>query len=376
MEGFKMRQAVLLVDDEKSVRTALKRTLRRSNYDCYEAASGQQALEILKTQKINLVLSDQRMPGMSGTELLKIVKDKHPSIKRIMISGHSSFDDLNEAINEASILQFIQKPWRNEELLKVVDEAITPDQTSIIKDSQPVKLADSANYTNNFINDDYALAAQLQRSIKNDELSLQYDLLESTNGLTESLSKSIITWPEHKDLGHRDIIKIANNSEMSRDLYIWYLIKNIDACNEGRGNNKTLIIDVFDDSPTAKHYLQGLFSSSLRTGYEFILRISPDILCSTKLNNVLFETYSNNVKLLLNVEKKSLALTNIENIPVSYIEVNGDDSLAWDSRKIEDRLKLINEAHNMSIDTILSNVTDEQQRSYATTMNFDFVSTQ
>ncbi len=361
-----MKQAVLLVDDEQSVRSALRRTLRSKNYDVYEAESGQQALQLLETQKVNVVLSDQRMPGMSGTQLLKIIKNKHPSIKRIMVSGHSDIDDLNQAINEANIFRFIQKPWSNENLSAIVAEAVSPVSTSTVATPPtPAPALKSAQ----------ELAAALQKAIRNDELTLDFSPLRNIDESHANIDISNIYWKQHSMLQHKDIITTAYNAGFLRDLYTWYLLKNIDEYNRSNKKYRRTIIDIFHTKPTEKNHLHKLFSASLKQGYNFILKISPLALHSPQLNDLLIETYNTNTKLLLHIDNEHLPIKRLENIPISYIEMNGDNLPSTDSDKTEARLKIINEAHNLSIKTILTNVCKERQLLYAKTMNFDFFST-
>jgi DNA-binding NtrC family response regulator len=104
-------RSILVVDDEESIRTTLQRVLRGEGYTVYEAESGDEALEILKDKPVQLVISDHNMPGMSGLELLKLVRDRYPNICRIMLTADSSADTIIRSINEGEVYRFIQKPW-------------------------------------------------------------------------------------------------------------------------------------------------------------------------------------------------------------------------------------------------------------------------
>ena len=73
---------------------------------------------------MDVVVSDQRMPYMNGTKLLSQVKQAYPNVGRIMLSGQSDYDDLCEAINEASIYRFLHKPWDEEQLVSAVKEVV------------------------------------------------------------------------------------------------------------------------------------------------------------------------------------------------------------------------------------------------------------
>ena len=107
---------VMLVDDEDLVLKALERSLRKENYKLIAAGSAQQALEILKQKRVDLIISDHLMPGMTGLEFLKLVKAKYPEVIRIILSGHADLDIVISAINEGEVYRFLTKPWNDEEL--------------------------------------------------------------------------------------------------------------------------------------------------------------------------------------------------------------------------------------------------------------------
>jgi CheY-like chemotaxis protein len=113
----------LLVDDEANVISALRRLLRQEGYRILTAESGEEALEILATQPADVVVSDQRMPGMSGAEFLGRVRDIYPDTVRLVLSGFSDLEALTDAINQGSIYKFISKPWDDDALRRILREA-------------------------------------------------------------------------------------------------------------------------------------------------------------------------------------------------------------------------------------------------------------
>ncbi len=114
---------LLLVDDEPSVLTALKRVLRRQSYRVLTAASGEEALELLANHEVAVILTDQRMSGMSGIELLARVRTMHPRIIRMILSGYTGVDSLTEAINRGEIFKFLTKPWEEGDLMAAIRDA-------------------------------------------------------------------------------------------------------------------------------------------------------------------------------------------------------------------------------------------------------------
>ncbi|MCQ8104544.1 EAL domain-containing protein [Methylomonas sp. SURF-2] len=117
------KPSVLLVDDEPNILSALKRVLRRDGYEIFTAQSGEEALEILANQPVMVILSDQRMPNMTGTEFLSRVKILHPRTVRIILSGYADLNSITEAINKGEIYKFRTKPWDDDELRNDVREA-------------------------------------------------------------------------------------------------------------------------------------------------------------------------------------------------------------------------------------------------------------
>jgi len=109
---------VLFVDDEENILNALKRVLRRESYQIITAPSGPEGLKVLEEHEVQVVVSDQRMPEMSGTEFLTHVMERHPDAVRIILSGYTDVDTITDAINQGHIYKFLLKPW-NEDALKM-----------------------------------------------------------------------------------------------------------------------------------------------------------------------------------------------------------------------------------------------------------------
>ncbi len=121
---------LLLVDDEPNILSALHRLLRRDGYTILTCGDPEQALAILATQAVDVILSDQRMPGMSGVEFLRRVKQTHPDTIRIVLSGYTDLQFITDAINEGSIYKFLTKPWDDEQLRSHIREAFRSKEIS------------------------------------------------------------------------------------------------------------------------------------------------------------------------------------------------------------------------------------------------------
>ena len=140
-EQLATKSAVLLVDDEESILNSLRRLLRGQPYEVVLATSGAQALEIMATRPIDLVMSDARMPGMDGATLLAEVHRLYPATSRILLTGYADLTTIIKAINDGQIHRYISKPWNDEELQLVLQqtlehqrlERLARDQTEQLK---------------------------------------------------------------------------------------------------------------------------------------------------------------------------------------------------------------------------------------------------
>ena len=116
--------SLLLVDDEENILNSLKRTLRKEQYRIITAQSGMEGLSVIDREKISLVLSDHRMPGMEGVEFLNEVRQKSPETIRMMLTGYADMQSVMNAINHGEVYRFITKPWDDEEIRFIVRDAL------------------------------------------------------------------------------------------------------------------------------------------------------------------------------------------------------------------------------------------------------------
>ncbi|WP_024872585.1 EAL domain-containing protein [Tolumonas lignilytica] len=114
------KHVLLLVDDEPSILNALRRTLRSGDYQIITANGAEEAMDALARYDVGVIVSDNRMPGVSGIELLRQVKERYPQIIRIMLSGYADFTSLSAAINAGEIFRFLSKPWEDDQIKSAV----------------------------------------------------------------------------------------------------------------------------------------------------------------------------------------------------------------------------------------------------------------
>ncbi|NJD39302.1 MAG: response regulator [Geobacter sp.] len=115
---------VLLVDDEEHVLSALRRVLADEPYEVLCAASGDEALNLLDSTPCKVVVTDERMIGMQGSDLLIRIKERYPHTKRILLTGQATVEALRKAVNQGEIYRFYTKPWDDEELKAAIRSAI------------------------------------------------------------------------------------------------------------------------------------------------------------------------------------------------------------------------------------------------------------
>jgi DNA-binding NtrC family response regulator len=118
-------KTVLFVDDEVNILNSLVRLLRREPYQVVVAKGAKEAFEILEKQPVQVVISDQKMPDMLGTEFLQKVKDQYPHTVRVILSGHADINLLIDSINKDEVYRFLTKPWNDQEVKMVIKQCMT-----------------------------------------------------------------------------------------------------------------------------------------------------------------------------------------------------------------------------------------------------------
>jgi DNA-binding NarL/FixJ family response regulator len=116
---------ILIVDDEPGVLNAMSRLLHDESYEILTATGGESALELLqRSGPVQLIISDYRMPGMTGVEFLQQVMQRSPDTRRVILSGFPDSDVLLAALNEGRVHRFLVKPWNNDAIKAVITEML------------------------------------------------------------------------------------------------------------------------------------------------------------------------------------------------------------------------------------------------------------
>jgi diguanylate cyclase (GGDEF)-like protein/PAS domain S-box-containing protein len=122
-KGTLPERTLLLVDDEENVAAALKRELTGKGYHVLTAGNAEQGFEMLAVNRVGVILCDQRMPGMKGTDFLSRVKKLYPDSIRILLTAYGDLETVTDALNRGSIFKFIGKPWESGMFCEIIREA-------------------------------------------------------------------------------------------------------------------------------------------------------------------------------------------------------------------------------------------------------------
>jgi DNA-binding NtrC family response regulator len=129
-----MQHTILIVDDEPTITAVLREAFSREPYIILSAGCAEEALPILDRKDVDVVISDEKMPGMSGTEFLALVRKKYPDSIRMILTGHASLESAVRAINEGEIYRFFTKPCNVLDIALTVRKAL--QQRDLRKESQ------------------------------------------------------------------------------------------------------------------------------------------------------------------------------------------------------------------------------------------------
>ncbi|MCG6552589.1 MAG: ATP-binding protein [Candidatus Magnetominusculus sp. LBB02] len=132
------KQSILIVDDEPDILGSLYDTFI-GDYEVYKASSAVEAIAVLKEKTIDLVLTDQRMPGMSGSELLANVDANYPNMGKILLTGYSDISSTIEAINKGNVDKYLTKPWDNDQIRRIVMEVLQVRMQRMVADRNSVE---------------------------------------------------------------------------------------------------------------------------------------------------------------------------------------------------------------------------------------------
>lgn len=198
-----MERTLLLVDDEENITSALVRLLRRDGYRILRATSGEAGLELLAQNEVGVIISDQRMPGMSGVEFLSKVRELYPDTVRMVLSGYTELNSVTDAINRGSVYKFLTKPWEDELLRANVEEAFQRHELKM-ENARLARELEDANEELTRIN--HELEQRVEEKTR--EVLRNLNVLQVSQEVLERLPVAVI------GIGDDGIIAIANRSAL------------------------------------------------------------------------------------------------------------------------------------------------------------------
>ncbi len=113
---------VLYVDDEMNNLISFKATFRMK-YDVLTAVSGEEAVKLLESNAVDIIVTDQRMPGMTGVQFLESILEKYPEPMRVLLTGYADLNAVIDAVNKGKIFHYLSKPWNEDELAATIERA-------------------------------------------------------------------------------------------------------------------------------------------------------------------------------------------------------------------------------------------------------------
>lgn len=229
---------VLIVDDEENILASLKRILRRLKCEALTATSGLEGLEILKSHKVDLVISDMRMPQMDGATFLAEVAKHYPKTKRMVLTGFADMESTIKAINEGNVHNYMHKPWADDELKMTIKEFL--EEQSIRAENRKLqKIVEEQNEKLKNVNEELEKKVEERTSV----LKKAMEMIEQSNAKHRDsfyaiipIFSNLIELKLSRKRNHtRDIAelsakiaeKVGLNTDEVKEVYFSALMRNI-----------------------------------------------------------------------------------------------------------------------------------------------------
>ncbi|QSE98830.1 hybrid sensor histidine kinase/response regulator [Fulvivirga lutea] len=283
------KELILYVDDEEKNLDSFK-IIFRKEYDVLVAKSAQEGLDMLKEHDIRLVITDQRMPNMTGVELLEQIANMYPEITRIILTGYSDMEAIISAINKGRVFRYITKPWDRKELKETIDYALEAYRLKV----ENKELIDQLQKTNKELDElvyrsSHDLRAPLASVLGLINLAKTEEQLDKIREYLDLQEKSVL----RLDLLLKEIIQYSRNSHLevkNDDINLEQLIKeSIDIHEYFIGSQdikKTYKVDQSVPFKCDKYRLEiilnNLISNAIR--YSNLKQDSPELEVTAEVN--------------------------------------------------------------------------------------------
>lgn len=209
---------ILYVDDEESNLRIFKTAFKRK-YTVHTATSGQEAIDILKEHPIHILITDYKMPQMSGVELLEYTVERYPNLIRMVLTGFADIEAIVRAVNKSGIYQYITKPWDRGELEMIIEKAI---ETLRLKDERE-RLIEELRQLNASLEEKVReRTAEVEKLLEKVQSSIRYAqriqeaILPSAEELQETIGKHVLFY-RPRDIVSGDFYWVAHKTENGED---------------------------------------------------------------------------------------------------------------------------------------------------------------
>ena len=380
---------LLIVDDEPAILKSLTRVFNNSPYQLFTAECAEQADTILAEHDVHVVLSDYRMPGCSGGELLKHIQQHYPNVVSMLLSSYTDFHSVQEAINSGSAFRFLCKPWQNEELRHHVDSAMLEYErkySALATYQASTNSKQSMHFRFAAMHRQQKIRNGIQAAINNNDFELYFQPKISLPLLAIESAEILLRW-KHQELGWIPPNEFIAISELDGQIdAIWHWlsragIKAIKSIIDEHPHLKCISLNVSAkqfQSQNLVHDLRILLNEILIPAHFIELEITESQLAHnlSKVADSIVELKKLGFK--ISIDDFGTGYSSLEYVATLPIDVlKLDKSLIDDIQHCESKYLLVKHiltmAHEMNIETVVEGVEDIEQLAILKNLHCDSI---
>jgi EAL domain-containing protein (putative c-di-GMP-specific phosphodiesterase class I)/FixJ family two-component response regulator len=362
---------LLLVDDEPNILLALQRLFEDDNYEIHTASSGADALKILEVTNARVIISDQRMPHMSGTVFLTQVKKLYPNTIRIILSGYSEFDSLKSAINDGAIYKFFAKPWDDDLLRKTIQEAFAMEAQLTENEQQRLRLINFAKLTgldvNKYNESDAPTEPELLEALESNQFFIQYQPIVTVETENIHSVEALIYWqhPTKGLLGPDYFIPLAEETGIIAPITAWLLNSaclQLKQWQAGISPNLCLAVNLtsylLDNVDLVKLVTQVVQSTQISAAF-LQLEITESLIIHNIKSSIVILQQLQNLGVQISIDDFGTghsSLSYLQNLPVNILKI--DKSFVQNTFNTSNGIEIITSIVNLAKRLKLSVITE------------------
>jgi EAL domain-containing protein (putative c-di-GMP-specific phosphodiesterase class I)/FixJ family two-component response regulator len=384
-----MQNTLLLVDDEPNILRALERVFQDEGYHILTATSGEEGLNLLTRFSVQVIISDQRMPNMTGSEFLTQVKKHYPKIIRIILSGYSDFEAIKEAINEGAIYKFLVKPWDDDLLRKEIHDAFLINTDQKEKEQNLIRLMNHAKLSGFSLkpNNDLLISEnEILNAIETEQFIIYYQpIVKAQTGQLYG-AEALLRWqhPKHGFLNPKDFIPLCEEMDLIIPVDTWVLHKACQQLKEWQtqGHADLSISINLSASFFNKPDLYKLVKEVLLT-----TQIPPDSLKLEITESLIMQNIESNIVILQQLSNLSVkislddfgtgysSLSYLKNFPINTLKIDKSfiDNIVIDRNSAEIVAAIIGLAKILNLSVIAEGVETEDQLNILKEKHCDYI---